>query len=221
MQGQAAASAGKANHKGNQKTDGGKTLLASVFLSSPGVIATGAAAFQSMAGTQIADWLRRTAECGALVVSYLVYRNIERHSGMADAEKRGLENRANRAVGSALALAGVMMFTLALLRVRDFTVSGNVLIGLVIAIMGVTTNGFFWFRYGLLSAKTDSAVLAAQQRLYRAKTLVDCVVTAALLTLRLAPASPSAHWVDVAGTAAVSVYLCFQGGKVLWGTKAG
>jgi hypothetical protein len=54
-------------------------------------------------------------------------------------------------------------------------------------------------------------ILAVQSRLYRAKSLVDACVTAALATVAIAPASTAAFYMDIAGSAVVAVYLIING----------
>lgn len=51
---------------------GERTLLASVLLSSPGPIVVGAGLLIGRSSTQLADFIRRTAELAAIVVSWAV-----------------------------------------------------------------------------------------------------------------------------------------------------
>ena len=57
-----------------RKKAGERTLLASVLLSAPGPIVLGAALMVGRSATQLADFIRRTAELGAIIVSWAVYR---------------------------------------------------------------------------------------------------------------------------------------------------
>lgn len=194
-----------------KKQKGEGTLLASVIMSAPGALVTGLAALQSTSGTQLADFLRRTVELVALVVSYSVFRKIQRKADVTPDEKAGLERFANACVGFAMALTGFVMFVLAMLRIKSYTPSGSVISGLAIALLGVATNGYLCFRYQRLSRTEDSALLSAQFKLYRAKTVVDACVSAALLTVALAPDHPATRYVDIVGTVFVAVYLLYNG----------
>jgi len=194
---------------------GERTLLASVLLSSPGPIVVGAGLLIGRSSTQLADFIRRTAELAAIVVSWAVYRVLRRGGEPDSARRRRLERTANGFVGGAMCLSGAAMLVLALF--SGGAEKGNVIPGLVIAGLGVTTNGWFWFRYRTLDRREPSAILAAQSRLYRAKTLVDGCVTAALATLALAPASPAARYVDLSGSAAVALYMVISGVLVVRG----
>lgn len=70
--------------------------------------------------------------------------------------------------------------------------------GLSIAILGVIANSIFWFRYSKLGKESGNSILLVQSRLYRAKTLVDFCVTAALLSVALMPGSPLSYRLDKA-----------------------
>lgn len=64
------------------------TLLLSVILSAPGPIILAAALLYGRSSTQMADFIRRTLEFLALVVSYAVFRYMARKNLMD--RKRGM-----------------------------------------------------------------------------------------------------------------------------------
>ena len=92
---------------------------------------------------------------------------------------------------------------------------GNVVPGLVIAGLGFVVNGAFWIRYVGHNRATPNAIIAAQARLYRAKTLVDGCVSAALITVLLAPGTELSLVVDLAGSLFVSAYMICSGVKTI------
>jgi len=192
-----------------KRTSGERTLLASVVLSSPGPIVVGAGLLLGRSSTQLADFIRRTAELVAIIVSWVVFRIVHRGGDPDPAHRRRLESIANGGVGAAMCLSGAAMLFVAL--ASPNAERGNVIPGLVIAVLGVTTNSWFWWRYARLNRERPDAILAVQSRLYRAKSLVDACVTSALALVAVAPASPAARYVDLAGSAAVSVYLVLNG----------
>jgi divalent metal cation (Fe/Co/Zn/Cd) transporter len=199
-------------------TSGERTLLASVLLSSPGPLVMGAALFFGRSSTQIADFIRRTAELAAILVSWIVFRRLHRH-GEPDAARRDrLEQTVNRCVGAAMVLSGVAMIFVSL--VSPGTEKGNVIPGLVIAVLGVTTNTWFWLRYRKLNNIKPDAIFAAQSRLYLAKSLVDACVTIALTVVALSPASPMARYVDLGGSTMVAVYLIWNGVMTIYKKKS-
>ena len=83
--------------------------------------------------------------------------------------------------------------------------------GLVIALLGVIANTLFWRKYTRLNRARPNAILAVQARLYRAKSLVDGCVTAALLSVVIAPASAVSLWLDSIGSLVVAAYLIWCG----------
>ena len=82
--------------------------------------------------------------------------------------------------------------------------------GLAIAVLGLTVNGWFWRRYALLTREQYSAVIAAQQQLYRAKTSVDLCVVIALAAVAIAPDHPATHYVDILGSVTVAGLLVVE-----------
>ena len=201
-----------------QPKSGERTLLASVILSAPGPIVVGAGLLLGRSSTQYADFARRTAELVAIIVSWLLFRALHRHGTPDPARKSKLEGVANAFVGGAMCLSGAAMLLMALF--SSHTQKGNVIPGLVIALLGVTANTWFWFRYRALHQKNPDAILAVQSRLYRAKALVDACVTIALATVFIAPDTPAAQYMDVGGSIMVAIYLIANGIAALRGKKA-
>ena len=201
-----------------EQKPGERTLLASVIMSSPGPIVVGIGLLLGRSSTQLADFIRRTAELGAIVVSWAVYR-VTHKSIEVDAERTlRLERIANLSVGTAMCLGGVAMLLVAFL--SDSGEKGNVIPGLVIAILGVTTNSWFWLRYRKLDRADPNAILAVQSNLYRAKSFVDACVVIALATIAVSPASTAAHYMDVAGSVVVAAYLIINGAATMLGRNA-
>lgn len=190
-----------------------RTLLTSVLLSAPGPLVMGLGLLVGSSSTQIADFLRRTAELAAIVCAYVVYR-LTMRDGMCDqAKKDRLEVGANRFIGSMMCVAGAVMAVVAL--AMPSSDKGNVIPALVIAGLGFVVNGAFWIRYTRLNAKNPNAIIAVQARLYRAKTFVDGCVTAALVTVLAAPGTALAAGIDMAGSVVVSAYMIYCGAKTV------
>lgn len=192
-----------------KEKSGERTLLASVVMSSPGPIVVGAALFFGRSSTQLADFIRRTAELAAIIVSWLVYRLLHRGDEPNEAHRRRLEHVANTCVGAAMCLSGAALLFIALF--SPGTGEGNVIPGLAIALLGVTTNSWFWLRYRRLNLSKPDAILAVQSKLYRAKSLVDACVTIALAVVAFAPGAPVARIVDLFGSLIVAAYLVLNG----------
>jgi len=185
-------------------------MLLSVLMSAPGPIVEGLALMQGQSATQVADFVRRSAELLALVMALVLYR-MTIH---ASEEKRSLlERRSNRFVGAVMCLSGLIMAAAALFGPKGE--QGNVVPGLVIALLGAVANTLFWRKYARLSRENGSAILAVQSRLYRAKSLVDGCVTLALTAMLYLPGSAVANLFDTVGSAVVAFYLVYCGLRTL------
>ncbi len=193
------------NHK-----SGSRTMLLSVLMSAPGPLVEGLALLEGQSATQVADFVRRTAELLALVLAYVIYKKT---AGQPEIERRALERRSNIWVGAIMCLSGAVMGMTALLGAGG--AEGNVVPGLVIALLGAVANTLFWRKYTRLSRETGNAILAVQGRLYRAKSLVDTVVTLALASVLLLPGSFLSQVFDRAGSLTVALYLLYCGIRTL------
>ncbi len=192
-----------------KQRSGQKTLLASVILSAPGPIFVGMGLLVGRSSTQLADFIRRTAELAAIIVSWVIYGVTNKDADVDTQRKTRLERVANLCVGAAMCLSGAAMMLITAL--SNHSEKGNVIPGLVIAILGATTNTWFWLRYRKLDRENPNAILSVQSKLYRAKSLVDACVTIALATVAIAPASMAATYMDIAGSVVVAVYLIING----------
>lgn len=198
----------------NQKQSGSRTLMWSVIMSSPGPLVVGLGLLAGRSSTQIADFFRRSAELLAIIMSFVVYRLTTREDSQDIQRKERLERMSNRFVGAMMCLGGSFMVFLALFSETED--KGNVIPGLTIAILGVIANTIFWRKYSKLNKAQPNAILAVQARLYRAKSLVDTCVTAALLSVAIAPASQVSLYLDFIGSLIVAVYLIWCGIRTIF-----
>ena len=197
----------------SNRKSGARTLLTSVLMSAPGPLILGFGLLAGRSSTQIADFFRRSAELLAIIASYVVYLMTTKHDD-SGARKAQLEKYSNAFVGAMMCLGGAVMIALAL--TAESGDKGSVIPALAIAVMGVIANTLFWRKYTRLNKAEPNAILAVQARLYRAKSLVDCCVTAALLAVAVAPASPVSGWLDMIGSVIVACYLIWCGVKTVW-----
>ncbi|NLL43818.1 MAG: cation transporter [Firmicutes bacterium] len=192
-----------------KRNSGERTLLASVLLSSPGPLVLGIALVYGRSSTQIADFIRRTVELGAIIISWIVFRMLPTSSEPDPSRKARLEALANTCVGAAMLLSGLAMLFIAVFSTsRD---KGNVIPGLAIAFLGVIVNFWFWLRYRRLNHEQPNAVLEVQSRLYGAKFAVDTCVVVALLFVAVLPHAPITTYLDAGGSIAVALYLAWSG----------
>jgi divalent metal cation (Fe/Co/Zn/Cd) transporter len=187
-----------------------KTLLAAVLLSAWAPLTTGIAVFLSRSTTQVADFIRRTAELAALFVSWQVFRYLQRHDQLNASNKARVERIASLSVAVALGCSGIAMLGLAISRISTFEPGGNVYLGLVIAILGLATNTWFWRRYTLMTREHYNPVIDSQIQLYRAKAFVDICVITALSAVAINPHHIATRYIDISGSVAVSIYLMWS-----------
>lgn len=193
----------------SNRKSGSNTLLWSLLMSSPGPLIIGLGLLSGRSTTQIADFVRRSAELLAIIMAFVVYRITTRRGEEDPARRARLERISNIFVGAMMIIGGSFMIALALL--SEETEKGNVIPGLVIAVLGVIANTIFWQKYTRLNKAEPNAILAVQARLYRAKSLVDACVTTALLSIVIAPASAVSLWLDQVGSIVVAGYLIWCG----------
>lgn len=191
------------------KKSGKRTLLWSVLMSSPGPFVVGLGLIIGQSSTQIADFVRRSIELVAIILSFAVYCITTKDEYTCEDRKRRLEKGTNIFVSIAMVVSGVIMILVALLLPSEE--KGNVIPGLVIAILGVVANSIFWFKYKTLGKKENNSILKVQSKLYRAKTFVDCSVAVALLVVMVSPNAVVSFYFDIVGTCIVSLYLIYTG----------
>lgn len=197
----------------NKKT-GSRTLLWSVIMSSPGPLVVGLGLLAGRSSTQIADFVRRSSELLAIIMSFVIYKITTKDGACDEVRKAKLERNSNLFVGAMMCIGGTFMIALALM--SDSADKGNVIPGLVIAVLGVIANTIFWRKYTGLNKAEPNAILAVQARLYRAKSLVDGCVTIALLSVAIAPDSRISVWLDFFGSIIVATYLIWCGVRTIW-----
>lgn len=198
----------------NHKKSGSRTLLMSVLMSAPGPLVVGLGLLTGRSSTQIADFVRRSAELLAIIMAFAVYTITTKDGACNEEKKAGLEKISNVFVGAMMCIGGGFMILLTLM--SDHGDKGNVIPGLVIAILGVIANTLFWRKYTKLNKAQANPILAVQARLYRAKSLVDSCVTVALLSIVIAPGSELSIYLDFAGSIIVAAYLVWCGMKTVF-----
>ena len=197
-----------------KEKSGSRTLLMSVIMSSPGPLVVGLGLLSGRSSTQIADFVRRSSELLAIIMSFVIYKLTTKDDVCDEAKKQKLEKISNIFVGTMMCIGGIFMIILTLL--SDTEDKGNVIPGLAIAVMGVIANSLFWKKYTQLNKAEPNAILSVQARLYRAKTMVDSCVTIALLSVLIAPGTQVSYWLDFIGSLIVAVYLIWCGGRTIW-----
>lgn len=86
-----------------------KTLLTAVLMSLPGPLITAFSAIASGSATQLADFIRRTAELAATISSWWIYRHIRRTQSPDAAWQARLHRRAGLIVAVAMLASSAAM----------------------------------------------------------------------------------------------------------------
>lgn len=193
---------------------GSKTLLWSVLMSSPGPLVVGLGLLSGRSSTQIADFIRRSSELLAIIMSFVIYKITTKDDVWNKKRKQTLERSSNIFVGSMMCVGGIFMILLTL--IKSNTEKGNVIPGLAIAVMGVIANSIFYYKYTHLNKLEANPILMVQARLYRAKTIVDGCVTFALLSVVIAPESVLSFSLDFIGSFIVAIYLLWCGLRTVY-----
>lgn len=200
----------------SNKKSGAKTLLWSVIMSLPGPLVVGLGLLSGRSSTQIADFVRRSAELLAIIMSFVIYKITTKDDVCDEKRKQKLERRSNVFVGAMMCVGGSFMILLTFM--SNNQEKGNVIPGLAIAVMGVIANFIFWRKYTKLHRAEANEILRVQARLYGAKTMVDSCVTIALLSVVIAPKSQISFWLDFIGSLIVAVYLIWCGVRTIYET---
>lgn len=196
-----------------KKNSGARTLLLSVIMSAPGPLIIGLGLLVGQSSTQIADFVRRSAELLGIIMAFIVYL-ITTKDGVCDTErKERLERISNIFVGAMMCIGGTLMLVLAF--TADNEEKGNVIPGVAIAVSGFIANTLFWRKYTKLNKAEPNAIIAVQARLYRAKSLVDSCVSVALLSVLFFPQSRVSFYLDFLGSVIVALYLIWCGVKTI------
>lgn len=188
-----------------------KTMRISFLISSAAPIVTGITAIMSRSATQIADFLRRTAELTSLFISWWVYRKLHKETEYDDMYRVRMERIADITVSGAMICSGAAMLVVGVSRLFIYKISGSVIMGFIIAILGLLVNSGFWWRYSAMIRERFDPIIAGQHKLYRAKVFVDVAVVVALASVVVAPSHPITKYIDALGCIIVSIYLLYNG----------
>ena len=84
----------------SSKKSGSRTLLMSVLMSAPGPLIIGLGLLVGRSSTQIADFIRRSAELLAIIMAYVVYQITTKDGVCDEVRKAKLERLSNIFVGA-------------------------------------------------------------------------------------------------------------------------
>ena len=192
-----------------------KTLILSIFFSSLGPIVLLYAVFSNTSTTQLADFLRRTVELTVLIVALWMYKKMQKIHDNPE-KIRDYKQWMYRISGAVLMLSAVILLIILIYNVVNLNApTGNVTIGLSIAVLGLVFNGYFAIRYRHFNRVSRNAVMDTQSKIYQAKMIVDINVIIALSSIILFTNTNLILMIDRIGTMMIVVYLFYRGFRIL------
>lgn len=160
-----------------------KTLISSIALSSWGPLTTAIAMTLTNSLTQKADFFRRSIELLSMITAFVIYRYV-RKNNIEHFKKEKLEWIAMEMVSFTMILTGSILLIIGLIQIKNQNhPEGDIRLGLLIALMGLGVNSFFWKRYHGFYKEHKDHVILAQKRLYKSKVLLDLAVIGGLLSV--------------------------------------
>ncbi|WKZ57261.1 MAG: cation diffusion facilitator family transporter [Bdellovibrionota bacterium] len=180
------------------------SVLATLF----GLLPTTYAVVISNSVVLISDLLRCVVEFGAIFLSWLIIRRVERgDSTFYDYGFGKLEQAASLLVATALILSFVVTATLAVHRLMHPEQLEQGGFGLVLAVLSIGANGGLWLHNARLASQHASPILDSQWRLFRAKTFAALVVALSLLIGMTSTSEALAMYADPAGSALMAAFF--------------
>ena len=195
------------------KRSGRKTLIMSIIMSSPGPLVVGLSLIFGNSTTQLADFFRRTIEFLAIVLTFIVFCLTSNEETVDYTRKEKLEKYANTFVSASMVISGIIMLVLAVFNQNQD--KGNLIPSLIIALLGLSSNSIFWFKYKKMAKATGDHLFKTQASLYGGKIFVDLSVFISLGVVLFSKNVTLSYYFDLAGTLCVAYYLVYSGIKML------
>ena len=194
------------------KRSGKKTLIMSIIMSSPGPLVVGLSLIGGNSTTQLADFLRRTIEFMAIVLAFIVFCLTSNEDKVDEEKKFRLERYSNVVVSLSMIISGIIMLVLGIFKQNED--KGSQIPSLIIALVGLTSNGIFWFKYRKMAKVTGDLLFKTQKSLYGGKIFVDLSVFISLSVVLFSNNTTLSYYCDLFGTVCVASYLIISGIKL-------
>ena len=195
------------------KRSGKKTLIMSIIMSSPGPLVVGLSLIGGNSTTQLADFLRRTIEFLAIVLAFAVFCLTSNEETVDHEKKVRLEKYSNIFVSFSMIISGLIMLGLGIFVQNED--KGNLIPSLIIALLGLSSNGIFWIKYHKMAKSTGDELFKTQRSLYSGKIFVDTSVFASLTVVLFSNNITLSYYCDLFGTICVASYLVYSGFKMM------
>ncbi|MDD1718495.1 MAG: cation transporter, partial [Methanoregulaceae archaeon] len=157
-------------------------------------------------------------EAVATFVAYIIARRIARgDQGIYDYGMGKLENIARVITGGLMLISLVILViaTVYRLLVPASLGTGGVVLGVVVLVVVIGTNVFFWVRNYRIACLDPSPLMDSQWRLFRMKAFANLVVLFALLLSLFCAGLPWAVYIDPLGSFVVIGFLLQSGYRMI------
>ena len=182
-------------------------------MSSPGPLVVGLSLMGGNSTTQLADFLRRTIEFLAIVLAFVVFCLTCNEDTVDHDKKLRLERYSNIFVSFSMVISGLIMLGLGIFVQNEN--KGNLIPSLVIALIGLCSNGIFWLKYHKMFKQSNDELFRTQRSLYGGKIFVDTSVFASLTVVLFSNNITLSYYFDLFGTVCVASYLVYSGIKMM------
>lgn len=182
-------------------------------MSSPGPLVVGLSLINGNSTTQLADFLRRTIEFLAIVLAFIVFCLTSNEETIDIERKARLEKYSNIFVSISMVISGIIMLVLGVFNQNQD--KGNLIPSMIIALLGLSSNGIFWFKYRKMAKMTGDELFKTQTSLYGGKIFVDLSVFTSLTVVLFSKNHTLSYYFDLVGTMCVAIYLIYSGIKML------
>ena len=154
-----------------------KTLRAAWLISFLGPVITAYTFYISGSTVLLINLIRRTIELITLIFNWAVFRSVHIH---LNPTFQKWEPRSGILVAIILAFSVIGVIYTSIDRLYDPPVLDNLLPGLILSLIGIFVNAWFWRKKNKLVQQKSTPILEAQWRLYRSKTIMDVVTVISL-----------------------------------------
>lgn len=191
-----------------------RTLLAGWLLALWSPITYGWAAYVGQSTLMMADLLRRSTELVALFLAWAVYR-WARKNDVAMSVYTRWETTANLLVAAVMGLSVVVIGIQAYQRFLQPGTLGDLRWGIVLGVLGVMVNGWFWRRHKRYAGESHWPMAESQYRLFRSKALLDAYVVVNLSTAAYVQRQSWGLYVDSLGALVPGAVLAVSAIQIL------
>lgn len=198
-----------------QNSQTAQALLA-VIATFVGLVPTVYATYVSNSITLFSDFLRCLAEFIAVLLAWIILKKISRSDRVAYNYGFGkFENIASLAVAASMCVSFLVLAFLVYHRFTQPVELYNTGFGMCLSSLAVLANTALAVHYYRYNKSNPSAVIDAQWKLFRAKSVASLVVVGSLAATYIYQEAAWVLYCDVVGSALVALFLLYSAYSIL------